>query len=79
MRCAATVPAQSVSLRSRTSPTDPRCRREAVNGHRLCRQHQLERWCGKVGCRTLSRRREQTGLWLDHYGIVERILRIPSR
>ena len=76
MRCAATVPEDAVKLRARLSPTDPRCRREAVDGHRLCLQHQVERWCRRVGCRTSSRRREQTELWQAHHRIVGRILGI---
>ena len=83
MRCTAHVTATSVALRSRNSPTDTQCQRQAVrNG--LCAQHagcqvatcdlaavtQEGRWWF---CRTHAR------LYRTHNLIVERIMSIPPR
>jgi hypothetical protein len=73
MRCQATVHPWSLRIRSRTSPTDDRCLRQAMAGG-LCYQH------AAVANRELNReRRRQAALRADHRRIVDRIRAIPPR
>jgi hypothetical protein len=73
MRCQATVHPWSLRIRSRTSPTDDRCLRQAMAGG-LCYQH------AAVANRERGRQQlREARLRAEHRRIVDRIRAIPVR